>query len=74
MNHLVTSTACLAVLDDETLANALLDYRDVAERPLSSKQRCRDCGQLFDTIEAHKRHYHEVHHQIAKYPLEELLM
>ncbi|MDR0470580.1 MAG: hypothetical protein LBH79_02495 [Nitrososphaerota archaeon] len=57
------------------MENALLDYDDTANRTLSgTSYRCRDCGQLYETIEEHDRHRRKVHNQIEKYPLEELPM
>jgi hypothetical protein len=54
---------------EETLENALSDYEDTAEVTSEGKYRCRDCGLLFDTLEAHDRHYLEVHRREAIYPL-----
>lgn len=64
---------CSEVLDVD-VDDALLDYADVAERTSGGKYRCRDCGKVFDTLEAHDKHHREVHGLTEKYPLEGLPM
>ncbi len=54
---------------DENLTNALLDYEDAAERTAEGKYRCRDCGVLFDTLEAHDFHLRSVHGRAEVMPL-----
>jgi hypothetical protein len=53
---------CPEVLEEDR-EGALLDYSDAAEFTSNGKYRCRDCGQLFETIEAHDRHHSRVHSQ-----------
>jgi hypothetical protein len=45
------------------LDNALQDYADTPSRTILGKYECRDCGELFDTIEAHDLHWRKVHDQ-----------
>ena len=59
---------CSEVLDED-LENALSDYEDTAEVTSEGKYRCRDCGLVFDTLEAHDRHYRQVHRGPVVYPL-----
>lgn len=54
---------------NENLANALLDYEDASERTAEGKYRCRDCGVLFDTLEAHDFHLRSVHGRAEVIPL-----
>jgi hypothetical protein len=42
--------------------NALQDY-DSTYRTTLGKYECRDCGELFDTIEAHDLHWRSAHIQ-----------
>ncbi len=44
------------------LDNALQDYEKPSRLTLG-KYECRDCGELFDTIEAHDLHWHKYHSQ-----------
>jgi hypothetical protein len=64
---------CSEVLDED-LDNALLDYEDARDRTSGGTYRCRDCGRLFDTLEAHDWHRRKVHLRTEKYPLESLPM
>ncbi len=57
-----SSGGCAEVLN-ESLENALSDYEEAAEVTSEGKYRCRDCGLLFDTLEAHDRHHRQVHRQ-----------
>jgi hypothetical protein len=41
---------------------ALQDY-DTPSRITLGKYECRDCGELFDTLEAHDLHWQKVHSQ-----------
>ena len=50
------------------LENALLDYEDVYSMTLVGKYRCRDCGLLFVTLEAHDKHARQVHRRGLLYP------
>ncbi|MCL2477424.1 hypothetical protein [Candidatus Bathycorpusculum sp.] len=68
------ATSQTNVSDNKEPEKALLDYEDTTARTLSDKYRCRNCGQLYDTIEAHDRHQREMHNRTKKYPLEELPM
>jgi hypothetical protein len=45
------------------LDNALQDYDDTTIRTTLGKYECRDCGELFDTIEANDLHWRKVHRQ-----------
>jgi rubrerythrin len=56
------------------LASALQDYEDAAERTASGKYRCRDCGILFDTLEAHDLHRRRVHGREEPYPISSMVM
>ncbi|MDR0373248.1 MAG: hypothetical protein LBI79_06810 [Nitrososphaerota archaeon] len=58
------------MLNYESLANALHDYEDITKRPLNDDYCCRNCEQLFDTLEAHDRHQRREHNREKKYPLE----
>ncbi|MCL5948920.1 MAG: hypothetical protein M1490_00385 [Candidatus Bathyarchaeota archaeon] len=49
--------------------NALQDYEDAAYRTLSAKYRCRDCGKVFDTLEAQDVHWRKIHGQAEAVPL-----
>ncbi|MGD6851842.1 MAG: hypothetical protein ACQCN6_07275 [Candidatus Bathyarchaeia archaeon] len=51
------------------LENALSDYEDATAASSGGTYRCRDCGLLFDTLEAHDRHLRQVHHLKALSPL-----
>ena len=51
---------CSKVLDED-LENALTDYEDAAERTVTGKYRCRECGMLFDTLEEHDLHLRTIH-------------
>ncbi len=54
-------TSCL----NAALANGAmvryLDYNDTAFRRVSGKYQCRDCGKIFDTLEAHDLHWRRIH-------------
>jgi hypothetical protein len=63
-----SGSGCSQVLE-ESLENALSDYEDVAEVTSEGKYRCRDCGLVFDTLEAHDRHRRLVHLSEALPPL-----
>jgi hypothetical protein len=54
---------------EENLENALLDYEDISKRNAMGKYRCRDCGVLFDTLEAHDLHLRTVHGRVEAIPL-----
>jgi hypothetical protein len=49
---------------EQDLDNALLDYEDASERTAEGKYRCRDCGVLFDTLEAHDLHLRTAHGRV----------
>jgi hypothetical protein len=49
--------------------NALQDYDDAAYRSVSGKYRCRDCGKIFETLEAQDVHWRRVHGQAQAIPL-----
>jgi hypothetical protein len=73
-NNSETSTSGSDGLDLEDLAIALLDYADSDKKHLNDKYRCRDCGQLYNTMEAHDHHQRKAHNHATKYLLEELPM
>jgi hypothetical protein len=53
----------------ENLENALLDYEDASERTAMGEYRCRDCGVVFDTLEAHDFHLRSIHGRAEVIPL-----
>lgn len=59
---------------EENLENALQDYEDSSERNAVGKYRCRDCGVLFDTLEAHDLHLRSAHGRVEVIPLMGLQM
>ena len=54
---------CAEVIDGDK-ENRLLDYEVISE----GKYRCRDCGMLFDTLEAHGEHHSKMHGRVDDYP------
>ena len=54
---------------DEHLGNALMDYEDAAEKTVTGKYRCRECGMLFDTLEEHDLHHRIIHERTQPVPL-----
>ena len=55
---------CSEVIEEDK-ENDMLDYDDSAEMTASGKYRCRDCGMLFETLEAHDEHHRKVHGQAS---------
>ncbi len=57
---------CTPVLDEDKpdFSNY---YEDYAEVTTQGKYRCRDCGQLFDTLEEHDKHHRKVHGRPVAY-------
>lgn len=54
---------CPEVVEEDS-ENPMQDYEVTAD----GKYRCRDCGMLFDTLEAHDEHHRRVHGQAEAYP------
>ncbi len=67
MKHSKPLGRCPEVLEEEA-DGALIDYEDAVEVTASGKYRCRDCGLLFETMEAHYRHNRTVHGQAKAVP------
>jgi hypothetical protein len=61
-NETGATAGCSEVLDEDR-EGTLVDYEDAAELTSTGKYRCRDCGMLFDTLEAHDEHQRRVHGQ-----------
>lgn len=66
--------ACCSEVIEEDRVNPLLDYADAAEVTANGKYRCRDCGMLFDTLEAHDEHHRTVHDRVKAYPNQGMTM
>ena len=62
-----TRDGCSEVIEEDR-ENALSDYEGAAEMTANGKYRCRDCGMLFETFEAHDEHHRKVHRQEVTYP------
>jgi hypothetical protein len=60
---------CHEVLEEDS-EFALLDYEVTEE----GKYRCRDCGQLFETLEAHDRHHRTSHMRAESIPVQGMTM
>ena len=66
-NESEAAEGCTEVIEEDQ-ENALLNYEDAAEVTADGKYRCRDCGMLFDTLEAHDEHHRTVHSRVEAYP------
>jgi len=59
--------SCDEMTQDEE-EKQLSDYRQTApEVTANGKYRCRYCGMLFGTLEAHDDHYHKIHGRTQGY-------
>ncbi len=56
-------SSCPEVLEED-VAGALIDYEDAAEVTADGRYKCRDCGLLFETLEAHDQHHRSVHSRL----------
>ena len=69
-NNKSEDTDCCSEVIDEDKEDLLQDYEVTAE----GKYRCRDCGMLFDTLEAHDEHHRTVHGQVDTFPTQGMTM
>jgi hypothetical protein len=44
-----------------------IESESSAEMTLEGKYRCRECGKVFDTLEAHEDHYRDAHVTLEAY-------
>ena len=60
-------------MSDEERENEDLPYgiesESSAEMTLEGKYKCRMCGKIFDTLEAHDVHYRKVHSKLEFQPV-----
>ncbi len=61
-----TAEGCAEVIEEDQKNS--LNYEDAAEVTADGKYRCRDCGMLFDTLEAHDAHHRTVHSRVETFP------